>query len=1677
MVRLDKGSTILPTTNSSNIMVPGKFIDLISKYRRCAYIELRGFLENKLPTLSTDWWETIVLNKLSYYSNPTMPEFKREHYSAWEKMDTPSLRAKGFDLACLLDILDANWYQIYKRCGFEKNDIRFVKGMHIVRVRNSHDEEYNADEIYREFDTIQCFLRMINVKQDIIDELQEIKYEIDKIKFGVLSAQEPDPQISLEEAIEAINAKQERQFEELKQTLLATRESKHQEPDYQRSIEDIIAKQERKDEELKQTLLAMIKESKSQEPDYQRSLEDIIAQQERQNEELKQTLLAMIKESKSQEPDPQSSELVDIRKELQEVQKILNKPQESDSQSSAELTDIRKELKKVQEILSRPQEPDPQNFAKLADLRKDLQNVQRILNKSQESDSQGSEELAGVKEELQKMQKILNKSQKPDSNEPPRQEKKKRLVPLLLITAIAGIALSIVLAFILMERPDITWAATVDSSTNTTAINFNFDASVSRFIVSNITITDGTGSVTMGALTGNRRSRSLEILVERAGTVYITIDRLGIETRTEMLIVHPITWIVDADSATDTTAISFSFGAPVSGLTANDITVTDGTAAITTGALTGGGSSWSLQLAVANPGNISVSIARPGIEGRTETVNVHPITWAATANSATDTTAINLNFGVPVSGLTANDIIIIDGTATVTAGALTGSGMSWSLELAVANAGDIAVSIAVAGIEYRTGTVEVHPVTWIATAVGTPATTRIHFTFGAPVAGLTPDDITIADGIGLAQATLTGSGTSWSLPITVTGSSYVSVSITRTGIEERAETLAVHPIAWTAATDSSMDTTTISFSFDVPVSGLTVDDVTIIARTGSATAEALIGDGASWSLAVAVTSPGDVEVSISRSGIEDRTETIEVHPITWTATTIGFPTTAIDFTFGVPVSNLTVSDITIPDGIDLVTKGNLTGSGRSWSLAIDVTATSLSSISASISSPGIENRIETMVIRPTIWVANTVGVPATTDINFTFDAPISGLTIDDITIVHETGFVTKGNLTGSGRSWSLPIAVTRSGYVSVSISRPGIEERTEIIATNPITWNAAAAIGTPTTAINFTFDAPVSELTIDDIAIVGIPNLVGGGLTFGPDLVKGNLTGGGKSWSLAIDVIGTMVGNVSVSIIRNGIDSRREEVEIWPLIWAATANSPTNTTAINLSFDAPVLGLTTDKIIVTDGTTEVTTGALTGNGRWWSLEVTVARAGNVNVSIAKPGIEGSTLTVDVNPVTWSAITTAGTPAITGIYFNFGADISGLTANDITIDGGIGLVKGVLTGGGKSWSLPVSVTRSGYVSVSISRPGIEERTETVAVFRNMVSTGSNHSVFVRADGSLWAWGANTYGQLGDATTANRNSPIRVATNYNWAFVSAGLNHTMAIRTDGSLWGWGNNAWHQLGDDTNKNRNSPVRIGTDYGWAFVSAGANHTVAIKTDGSLWAWGSNAWYQLGDDTSENRNSPVRIGTDYDWAYASAGWNHTAAVRKDASLWAWGNNSGGQFGSTAIRYSRVPRQVGHARNWASVSAGGDFVRETGHTLAIRADGSLWAGGNNYVGQLGDGSRTQRTLPTRIGRYTNWASVSTGSHHTVAVRADGTLWAWGNNADGLLGDGTRILRTSPVQIGTARNWVSVSASYGHTVAIREDGSLWAWGENQYGQLGNGTVAQRSFFPVPIVPATPLVVSP
>lgn len=177
-------------------------------------------------------------------------------------------------------------------------------------------------------------------------------------------------------------------------------------------------------------------------------------------------------------------------------------------------------------------------------------------------------------------------------------------------------------------------------------------------------------------------------------------------------------------------------------------------------------------------------------------------------------------------------------------------------------------------------------------------------------------------------------------------------------------------------------------------------------------------------------------------------------------------------------------------------------------------------------------------------------------------------------------------------------------------------------------------------------------------------------------------------------------------------------------------------------------------------------------------------------------------------------------------------------------------------------------------------------------------------------------------------------------------------------------------------------------------------------------------------------------------------------ALKSDGSQWGWGNNFAGQLGDGTTTRSLSPVQGTIGMSWKQVNAG------IGFTVAIKSDGTLWAWGQNDYGQLGNGTTTNSLVPVNISSEGGWIKVVAGVYHTLAIKSDGTLWAWGYNNYGQLGNGTTVDSTVPIQIGSDSDWIDVDTKQYHVVAIKSDGTLWAWGQNNLGQLGDGTKVDK-----------------
>lgn len=283
---------------------------------------------------------------------------------------------------------------------------------------------------------------------------------------------------------------------------------------------------------------------------------------------------------------------------------------------------------------------------------------------------------------------------------------------------------------------------------------------------------------------------------------------------------------------------------------------------------------------------------------------------------------------------------------------------------------------------------------------------------------------------------------------------------------------------------------------------------------------------------------------------------------------------------------------------------------------------------------------------------------------------------------------------------------------------------------------------------------------------------------------------------------------------------------------------------------------------------------------------------------------------------------------------------------------------------------------------------------------VVKAGMYHILAIKNDGTLWAWGDNTFGQLGIPYNPNNNfsQPSQVGTDNDWIAITAGSVHSSAIKSNGTLWTWGRNDYGQLGNGSWNSNPVVTQVGTDTNWKEVHTSDRMMIALKTDNSLWAWGRNEYGGLGDGTTLHNNTPQQIGQNTnDWKSVSVSSYHSLALKNDGTLWAWGSNLFGKLGNGTTDDQLYPIQIGTDSDWKTTTVGFH------HSVAIKNDGTLWSWGVNDYGQLGDGTNIDRHSPTQIGNSTDWDKLMNyASFNTFAIKTDQTLWGWGENRRGEL---------------------------------------------------------------------------
>lgn len=351
----------------------------------------------------------------------------------------------------------------------------------------------------------------------------------------------------------------------------------------------------------------------------------------------------------------------------------------------------------------------------------------------------------------------------------------------------------------------------------------------------------------------------------------------------------------------------------------------------------------------------------------------------------------------------------------------------------------------------------------------------------------------------------------------------------------------------------------------------------------------------------------------------------------------------------------------------------------------------------------------------------------------------------------------------------------------------------------------------------------------------------------------------------------------------------------------------------------------------------------------------------------------------------------------------------------------------------------------------------------------VETNGGFTCATKSDATVWCWGLNSSGQLGDGTTTNRNRPVQVVDLTGVVSVDAGYDYACALKSDTTVWCWGGNGNSSLGDGTTTNRNRPVQVKDSTGLSYLtgvtqmSTGSGHACAVTSNGSAWCWGWNHYFILGSSGPAS-SIPKQVPNITTATQIRAGEFFTCVLLASKAISCWGDGGRGNItGSAGL-------------------SGVTFLSKSkgNHVCAIAIDETLKCWGYNDHGQIGIGDTTNRTSPVTIAGFSGALSVSSNNHTTCAVQSDQTVFCWGWGALGQLGNGSTVDQFTPTAVSNVVGATQVSAGYTHTCALLADTSIQCWGRNNSGELGDGTTTSRttavSVSAPPVALATPTSVA-
>jgi alpha-tubulin suppressor-like RCC1 family protein len=335
----------------------------------------------------------------------------------------------------------------------------------------------------------------------------------------------------------------------------------------------------------------------------------------------------------------------------------------------------------------------------------------------------------------------------------------------------------------------------------------------------------------------------------------------------------------------------------------------------------------------------------------------------------------------------------------------------------------------------------------------------------------------------------------------------------------------------------------------------------------------------------------------------------------------------------------------------------------------------------------------------------------------------------------------------------------------------------------------------------------------------------------------------------------------------------------------------------------------------------------------------------------------------------------------------------------------------------------------------------------------VSAGSDFTCAVKTDGTVWCWGLNTSGQLGDGTTTNRNRPVQVLGLTGVADVDNQSDYACALKTIGTVVCWGNGGFGQLGNGGTTNSSTPVQVSGLSSVTQIATGYGHVCAVISNGTVSCWGWNIVHQLGDGTTTSRTTPISVSGITTATEVRAGAWNSCALLANQTLTCWGDANGfrGSAGSASTKSS----PTGISGVTLLSKAHGQ------HMCAKLTDESVKCWGYNDHGQIGDNSQINRNTPVLISSLAGMIGMSSANHTTCALKSDGTPWCWGWGGFGMLGTGNDGEQYVPAAVQGVTGVSQISSGYVHTCALLTDSTIKCWGRNQYGSLGNGTLTNSA----------------